>query len=328
MPKNSAGVIEIIDSNDYYPFGMNHLKTGTAFFGQSSFKNFKFANKELQEFGFYDFGNRLYMHDIVRWGVVDNKAEKYLSYSPYHYAGNNPISNFDIDGNEFTPEAWEWVNKLVADINKRQEKNNTEIAEYRAKIEAGGKAGQIKRWEKNIASLQETNTELEMTRGETAVLANSSQMYDVINSNILNEGTATTGGTGFNFNNGQVAIVMPSNGGMEIFSHELRHAYQFEIGESSFLTRELFARKGQFLHDKTDEVDGYRRGSFFGGTTYGVNDLPENYKDLPTGPISIKNDPQITRALSLPEGQREQALQRIANEGKVFRLGNKTYYKK
>jgi len=98
--RNSAGALEIVDNNDYYPFGMNHLKTGTAFFGQSSFKNYKFANKELQEFGFYDFRNRLYMNDIVRWGAVDNKAEKYLSYSPYHYAGNNPISNFDIDGNE------------------------------------------------------------------------------------------------------------------------------------------------------------------------------------------------------------------------------------
>ncbi|MDP9962234.1 DUF6443 domain-containing protein [Chryseobacterium lathyri] len=326
--KNSAGALEIVDANDYYPFGMNHLKTGTAFFGQSSFKNYKFANKELQEFGFYDFGNRLYMDDIVRWGVVDNKAEKYLSYSPYHYAGNNPISNFDIDGNEFTPEAWEWVNKLVADINKKQEKNNAEIAEYQAKINGGGKAGQIKRWERSIASLQETNTELETARGETAVLANSNQVYHIRADDSQSEKGVSISYTMFGFSSGRVIIGLSSNGGLELLSHELRHAYQFETGESGFVNEGLYIKKTQFLHDKTDEVDGYRRGSFFGGSTYGVNDLPENYKDLPTGPVSIKTDPQITRALSLPESQRDQALQRIANEGKAFRANGKTYYKK
>ncbi|WP_123886618.1 hypothetical protein [Chryseobacterium indoltheticum] len=29
-------VLEITDANDYYPFGMNHLKTGNAFFGGST----------------------------------------------------------------------------------------------------------------------------------------------------------------------------------------------------------------------------------------------------------------------------------------------------
>ncbi|WP_308003316.1 DUF6443 domain-containing protein, partial [uncultured Chryseobacterium sp.] len=39
--KNSAGVLEIVDANDYYPFGMNHLKSGNSFFGSSSYKNYK-----------------------------------------------------------------------------------------------------------------------------------------------------------------------------------------------------------------------------------------------------------------------------------------------
>ncbi|SHF71935.1 DUF6443 domain-containing protein, partial [Chryseobacterium vrystaatense] len=36
--RNSAGALEITDANDYYPFGMNHLKTGNAFFGQNTYK--------------------------------------------------------------------------------------------------------------------------------------------------------------------------------------------------------------------------------------------------------------------------------------------------
>lgn len=29
--RNSVGALEITDTNDYYPFGMNHLKTGNSF---------------------------------------------------------------------------------------------------------------------------------------------------------------------------------------------------------------------------------------------------------------------------------------------------------
>ncbi|KFF08936.1 hypothetical protein N6B72_10885 [Chryseobacterium soli] len=49
--RNSAGVLEITDANDYDPFGMNYLKTGNAFYGQGSYKNYKYNGKELQETG-------------------------------------------------------------------------------------------------------------------------------------------------------------------------------------------------------------------------------------------------------------------------------------
>ncbi|WP_273005732.1 RHS repeat-associated core domain-containing protein [Chryseobacterium sp.] len=73
--RNSAGALEITDANDYYPFGMNHLKTGNAFYGQGSYKNYKYNGKELQETGMYDYGARFYMPDLGRWGVVDPLAE-------------------------------------------------------------------------------------------------------------------------------------------------------------------------------------------------------------------------------------------------------------
>ena len=95
--RNSAGVLEITDANDYYPFGMNHLKTGNAFFG-GSYKAYKYNGKELQETGMYDYGARFYMPDIGRWGVVDPKAELLESSSPYVYALNSPILYIDKDG--------------------------------------------------------------------------------------------------------------------------------------------------------------------------------------------------------------------------------------
>ena len=97
--KNSAGVLEITDANDYYPFGMNHLKTGNAFFG-GSYKAYKYNGKELQETGMYDYGARFYMPDIGRWGVVDPLAETSRRFSTYTYALDNPIMFIDPDGSE------------------------------------------------------------------------------------------------------------------------------------------------------------------------------------------------------------------------------------
>ncbi|MCT2409283.1 RHS repeat-associated core domain-containing protein [Chryseobacterium antibioticum] len=121
--RNSTGVLELVDNNDYYPFGMNHLKSGNAFFGAGSYKNYKYNGKELQEMGMYDYGARFYMPDIGRWGVVDPLAEKMTRHSPYNYAFNNPVKFVDPDGREATDwyrnrktgnYEWKDTNKKIA----------------------------------------------------------------------------------------------------------------------------------------------------------------------------------------------------------------------
>ncbi|SIT19119.1 RHS repeat-associated core domain-containing protein, partial [Chryseobacterium gambrini] len=139
--KNSAGVLEIVDVNDYYPFGMNHLKSGNSFFGVSSYKNYKYNGKELQETGMYDYGARFYMADIGRWGVQDLLSEFYYSYSPYNYVGNNPIIRTDPTGADWYTDKdgnYQYNSNLNKDnADKFFKDNKIEGAKYFA---ASGKA--------------------------------------------------------------------------------------------------------------------------------------------------------------------------------------------
>lgn len=97
--RNSAGVIEITDKNDYYPFGMNlPVANSGGYLRMGSYKSYKYNGKELQETGMYDYGWRMYIPDIGRWGVVDPMAENMSSWSPFNYGFNNPIKYIDLDG--------------------------------------------------------------------------------------------------------------------------------------------------------------------------------------------------------------------------------------
>ena len=96
--KNSKGALEVTDTNNYYPFGLNHISGmfSTSDFG--SYYSYKYNGRELQETGMFDYGARMYMPDLGRWGVIDPLAEASRRFTPYHYGNNNPIRFIDPDG--------------------------------------------------------------------------------------------------------------------------------------------------------------------------------------------------------------------------------------
>lgn len=93
--------LQIMDRNDYYPFGMSFLKPFervSVYDPLAIPYNYKYNGKELQETGMYDYGARMYMPDVGRWGIVDPLAEIGRRWSPYTYALDNPIRFIDPDG--------------------------------------------------------------------------------------------------------------------------------------------------------------------------------------------------------------------------------------
>ncbi len=112
----------VIQTDDYYPFGL----TFNSYSRENSVPNqFQFNSKELQDelnLNWLDYGARMYMPDIGRWGVIDPLAEKSRRWSPYTYAFNNPVRFIDPDGMEgVDPQQKDPKEKTSGDLEKAQE---------------------------------------------------------------------------------------------------------------------------------------------------------------------------------------------------------------
>ena len=101
--KGTSGGAEIIDENNYYPFGLKHEGYNAIGLGSSNYQ-YKFGGKELQETGMYDFGARMYMPDIARTPQIDPLAETMPEWSSYSYSFNNPMRYTDPTG--MLPQDW------------------------------------------------------------------------------------------------------------------------------------------------------------------------------------------------------------------------------
>jgi RHS repeat-associated protein len=83
---------------DYYPFGL----TFNSYQRDSSMPDqYLYNGKELQDelsLGWLDYGARMYMPELGRWGVVDPLSENMRRFSVYNYCWDNPLIFVDPDG--------------------------------------------------------------------------------------------------------------------------------------------------------------------------------------------------------------------------------------
>ncbi len=233
---------EVLDTNDYYPFGMNFLNSDLVSRLEQPWSKYKYNGKELQETGMYDYGARFYMPDIGRWGVVDPLAEKYAGISPYVYVADNPINAIDPDGRYIIFVTKDGTNLqyrngnfyfTTGDLKGRKYDGRIHSASptlfklaraYRQIEHSGDKVliGILHKLEgsRNIHQVQEGNdNNVRINRG------NSAKDY---------EGDGTT--TQYNFgiekkNSFEKQAKVPSSD-LATVVHEMQHQYDYDIGNS------------------------------------------------------------------------------------------------
>ena len=272
---------EILETNHYYPFGMLHQPSSIV---TGSSNAYKYNGKELNtdfDLGWLDYGARWYDASIARWSAVDPLTEKYIDSSPYHFVGNNPIKNLEIDGRSFTPESWKYIISLLDGMDKKREEISTTISEFETELKDNNiseRKRKTLRRKLNRAETEQENLENEFKdiTDELVELVESDQVYNIYESdeyvkrNDFGQVIERGGGAEFNLSTGEFDLIIPTsaNGTQKLgfIAHELKHASQFERGTFSsgpHMPNEYLEHKN-FLYDKYDEVEAYARGSFFG----------------------------------------------------------------
>jgi RHS repeat-associated protein len=103
LTTNETGTV--VSAQDYFAYGELLREF-------NSNDRYKYTEKERDtETGYDYFGARYYDTELGRWLAVDPLADSYPKWSPYSYAGNNPLNAVDINGMEwvFIPGyGWVW----------------------------------------------------------------------------------------------------------------------------------------------------------------------------------------------------------------------------
>jgi len=92
-----GGGFEILEENNYYPFGLKFVNEDLGTKATPSY-NYKYNGKELQETGMYAMDFRQYMPDIGRFTGMDRLSELAPELNSYRFGFNNPILYNDPTG--------------------------------------------------------------------------------------------------------------------------------------------------------------------------------------------------------------------------------------
>lgn len=165
---------------------------------------FKYNGKELDremQLSTYDHAARYMNSAIGRFSSIDPLAEKYYSWSPYHYAGNNPLRITDPTGMYWEDEeSKKYAESLTKDINKKIDSKQKSLDKLNAKIEKNQAKGKdVSKDQNKSAGMQADIDNLSSGVAELKEMGNDTDQAFAFN---MIEGD--TGGT--YFNNGTIVM--------------------------------------------------------------------------------------------------------------------------
>ncbi|AUP78954.1 DUF6443 domain-containing protein [Flavivirga eckloniae] len=100
---NDPMTVEILEENNYYPFGLKHKGYNDNVTNTNIARNWNYLGQEEQTelgLGWLTFRYRNYMPEIGRFFGVDPVSSEYMSISTYQFAHNNPIWKIELEGLE------------------------------------------------------------------------------------------------------------------------------------------------------------------------------------------------------------------------------------
>jgi RHS repeat-associated protein len=107
---------------EYFPFGETS-------FGSFAKKRYRFCGKERdEESGLYYYGARYFAAWSCRFVSIDPLAGEYPFYTPFQYAGNQPINSIDLDGLEKEPTTD--TGTQAVESNQDQDSKSTGATQY------------------------------------------------------------------------------------------------------------------------------------------------------------------------------------------------------
>jgi RHS repeat-associated protein len=254
---------DVLVMRDHYPFGMQ--MEGQTFPGSGGDYRYGFNGQERDNevYGegnaytamFWEYDPRLGR----RWNLDPIYQNECSNYSVFL---NNPIFFPDPMGDEI-------VGDLKAYITVKETAQNNfnrlskRISSIEKKIEGHIEKGKYsERMAQRLLRLERGQWQWGEVLGELNILEASSQTYNIIRGGSKVD-SREGGHTSFNPSSGHIDVVFHPGGGplTQTLPHELKHAFQFEVGALSY---EFYGSKGGELYDIEDEVECFKRSQLFG----------------------------------------------------------------
>ncbi len=285
---------------------------------------------------------------------VDPKYHKYPQMSSYTAMGNNPVTNIDPDGQEFTPAMQDWINRYrekMSSIKIKQTNKITELEDLIIKETNGqNRKSKIEDYKSELKEAQTDRdsykAEFKQIEFEITTLKKSNQTYDIKEVRSIQGNDAIQGQTIYENENivmelpyleGSYSGLKQYSADIKYFAHELKHMFQFEMGKLDIRYVEdgkYLKSPGDFLYSLQDEYEAYDRQGFFGDTdtnsTIKSNkaDLKENDNSSCVKSLELYYDIYIKNTKNSKEGNKiyDMLVQDMVNSSNtVIRQNNKTY---